>query len=244
MLLQSKQLIFSSLSDELFNLIGDQTAKEPYRVLLKRLLQQVRTTRDWLQAKIDNKPFAIPKDIELIRSYRQLQEPLMVCYRSLCDNKLDLIANGKLLDTLRRLACFGVTLTKLDLRQESVRHTEALEEIISYISPQEEKYSQWNEQKKQEFLLNELTSKRPLISYRHKWSDETQEVLNTFEIIGRKGSGEALGTYIISMAGQPSDVLTVAVFMKELANKNLLPVRIRSIFSRLIESNIADCSTL
>ena len=180
----------------------------------------------------------------MIRSYRQLQEPLLVCYRSLCDNKLDLIANGKLLDTLRRLACFGATLTKLDLRQESVRHTEALEEIVSYISPHEDKYSQWNEQKKQEFLLNELTSKRPLISYRHKWSDETQEVLDTFEIIGRKNSDEALGTYIISMAGQPSDVLTVAVFMKELANKKILPVRVCSIFIRLIEWSIADCSTI
>ena len=132
----------------------------------------------------------------------------------------------KLLDTLRRLACFGVTLTKLDLRQESVRHTDALEEILAYISPNDERYSTWSEEKKQEFLLNELVSKRPLISNRHKWSDETQEVLDTFEIIGRESSDEALGTYIISMAGQPSDVLTVAVFMKDMANKKTLPVKV------------------
>jgi phosphoenolpyruvate carboxylase len=74
--------------------------------------------------------------------------------------------------------------------------------------------------------LNELISKRPLISQRHKWSKDTQEVLDTFEIIGRKTSKEALGTYIISMAGQPSDVLIVALFMKEMANGETLPVRI------------------
>jgi phosphoenolpyruvate carboxylase len=197
---------------------------EPYRVLLKRLILQVRTTRDWLQAQIDNKTFNIPNNIELIHSYKQLQKPLEVCYRSLCENKLDLIANGKLLDTLRRLACFGVTSTKLDLRQESTRHTEALEEIISYILPDDDKYSKWNEEKKQEFLLKELISKRPLISHRHKWTEDTQEVLDTFEIIGQKNS-EALGTYIISMAGQPSDVLAVALLMKEMTNGKTLPVK-------------------
>jgi phosphoenolpyruvate carboxylase len=90
---------------------------EPYRMLLKRLILQVRTTRDWLKAELDNKLLPVPEDIELIQSSKQLQEPLEVCYRSLCENQLDLIANGSLLDTLRRLACFGVTLTKLDLRQ-------------------------------------------------------------------------------------------------------------------------------
>jgi len=195
-------------------------------VLLSRLILQVRTTRGWLAAQLDKTSFNVPKNIELIQSYKQLQEPLEICYRSLCENKLDLIANGLLLNTLRRLACFGVTLTKLDLRQESTRHTEALEEILSYILPNEDRYSKWHEEKKQEFLLQELISKRPLISQRHKWTADTQEVLDTFEIIGRKSSEEALGTYIISMAGQPSDVLIVALFMKEMANGKTLPVGI------------------
>ncbi|CAF4389320.1 unnamed protein product, partial [Adineta steineri] len=195
-------------------LIDNKNANEPYRVLLKHLLLQVRTTRDWLKAQLDNKLFDIPKDIELIHSYKQLQKPLEICYRSLCDNKLELIANGILLNTLRRLACFGVTSTKLDLRQESTRHTQALEEILLYILPDNEKYSQWSEEKKQEFLLKELNSKRPLISYRQKWTKDTQEILDTFEIIGKENNEEALGTYIISMAGQPSDILLVALFMK------------------------------
>jgi len=238
------KLIVLFLRDELLNLIGDKNAKEPYRTLLKHLISQVQTTRDWLKAQIDKKAFQIPKNIELIQSYKQLQEPLEVCYRSLCENKLGLIANGILLDILRRLACFGVTLTKLDLRQESTRHTDALEEIVSYILPNDDKYSEWNEEKKQEFLLKELLSKRPLISHRHKWSDDTQEVLDTFEIIGRNSSEEALGTYIISMAGQPSDVLTVALFMKEVANRKTLPVRILFIFISLLKYIIKDCSII
>lgn len=210
--------------EELRNLVGGKDALEPYRALLKRLLRQVRVTRDWLQAQLEKKSFEVPSDVELIQSSRQLQEPLEVCHRSLCENNLQLIANGILLDTLRRLACFGVTLTKLDLRQESSRHSDALEEILTYIQDDQQTYSEWSEEKKQEFLLKELISKRPLISHRRTWSADTQEVLDTFELIGRKSSQEALGTYIISMAGQPSDVLLVAVFMKEMAQGHTLPV--------------------
>ncbi len=36
---------------------------------------------------------------------------------------------GRLLDLLRRIYCFGLSLMKLDLRQESGRHTDALNEV-------------------------------------------------------------------------------------------------------------------
>ena len=202
---------------------------EPYRVLIKGLLRQLRATRNWLQAQLDRRSFDVPENTELIQSTEQLQEPLEVCYRSLCENKHELIANGILLDTLRRLACFGVTLTKLDLRQESVRHSEALEEILSHIQYDAQPYSEWTEEKKQDFLLQELISKRPLISHRQQWSEDTQEVLDTFEIIGHKLTDGALGTYIISMARQPSDVLLVALFIKEMANGKFLPVKNKSL---------------
>ncbi len=40
-----------------------------------------------------------------------------------------MIAEGRLLDLLRRVHSFGVSLMKMDLRQESTRHTEALDEV-------------------------------------------------------------------------------------------------------------------
>lgn len=38
-----------------------------------------------------------------------------------------IVAEGRLLDLLRRLYCFGMGLMKIDLRQESSRHTDALD---------------------------------------------------------------------------------------------------------------------
>ena len=39
------------------------------------------------------------------------------------------MAEGRLLDLIRRLYCFGISLLKMDVRQESSRHTEAIDSI-------------------------------------------------------------------------------------------------------------------
>ncbi len=113
---------------------------------------------------------------------------------------LDTIANGALLDTLRRVAVFGVTLTKLDLRQEASRHAQVMEELTSSLGLGH--YQEWSETQRQEFLLAELESSRPLIPRRWECSAESREVIDTFKVIAQEHA-EALGTYIISMAAEP-----------------------------------------
>jgi phosphoenolpyruvate carboxylase len=53
----------------------------------------------------------------------------MACYRSLCSIGAFEVANGRLLDVIRRLRCFGLTLVRLDLRQEATRHTEVADAV-------------------------------------------------------------------------------------------------------------------
>ncbi|MAX33886.1 MAG: phosphoenolpyruvate carboxylase, partial [Halomonadaceae bacterium] len=196
--------------------VGDAT--EPYRELLKRLTAKVEATRDWAKAGLDGEPH---EGGPIIEHRDQLYAPLLSCYRSLCDVGLDTIANGVLLDTLRRVAVFGVTLTKLDLRQESSRHTQVFDELTAYLG--QGHYQEWDEAKRQEFLLGELDSRRPLIPRRWECSSETREVIDTFRVVASE-QREALGTYIISMAGQPSDVLAVALLMKEVGGDVALPI--------------------
>ncbi|MFP1557908.1 phosphoenolpyruvate carboxylase [Escherichia coli] len=74
---------------------------------------------------------------------------------------MGIIANGDLLDTLRRVKCFGVPLVRIDIRQESTRHTEALGELTRYLGIGD--YESWSEADKQAFLIRELNSKRPLL---------------------------------------------------------------------------------
>ncbi|AXY42685.1 phosphoenolpyruvate carboxylase [Halomonas sp. JS92-SW72] len=196
--------------------VGD--VAEPYRELLRRLLTRVEATRDWAKACLDGKPF---DGGPVIESRDQLFAPLLTCYRSLCDVGLDTIANGALLDTLRRVAVFGVTLTKLDIRQEAGRHAQVMEELTDGLGLGH--YRDWSEEQRQTFLLEELASRRPLIPRRWECSSESREVIDTFRAIASE-QAEALGTYIISMAGQPSDVLAVALLMKEVGGEVKLPI--------------------
>ncbi|WP_148254738.1 phosphoenolpyruvate carboxylase [Aidingimonas lacisalsi] len=196
--------------------VGDEA--EPYRALLKRLAARVEATRDWAKACLDGQPY---EGGPIIEHRDQLYAPLLTCYRSLCDVGLDTIANGILLDTLRRVAVFGVTLTRLDIRQDAARHSQVFEELTEFLGIGH--YRDWSELQRQEFLLQELESARPLIPRRWECSTETREVLDTFRVIAREQS-EALGTYVISMAAQPSDVLAVALLMKEVGGDVRLPI--------------------
>ncbi len=69
---------------------------------------------------------------------------------------MGIIANGDLLDTLRRVKCFGVPLVRIDIRQERTRHTEALGELTRYLGIGD--YESWSEADKQAFLIRELNS--------------------------------------------------------------------------------------
>ncbi|MRC26599.1 phosphoenolpyruvate carboxylase, partial [Bacillus thuringiensis] len=77
---------------------------------------------------------------------------------------------------LRRVKCFGVPLVRIDIRQESTRHTEALGELTRYLGIGD--YENWSEADKQAFLIRELNSKRPLLPRNWEPSNDTREVLD------------------------------------------------------------------
>ncbi len=58
------------------------------------------------------------------------------------------------MDTIRRLAVFGLSLMPLDLRQESTRHTEALDAVTNYLGIGS--YSSWDATQRREGLLKEV----------------------------------------------------------------------------------------
>lgn len=132
-----------------------------------------------------------------------------------------IIANGALLDCLRRIRCFGLSLSRLDIRQESTKHSDAIAEITRYIGLGD--YSQWTEDDKQAFLIRELSSRRPLLPQNWTPSKATQEILDTCKVISEQKEG-IISCYIISMARTASDVLAVHLLLKECGLPYHLPV--------------------
>jgi len=192
-------------------------AKEPYRAVLHELRQQLKRTRAYAKARLDGTE---PGEQGIVRT-EQLLEPLTLCYESLIECNMPLVANGSLLDTLRRVTTFGVTLSPLDIRQESTRHTEVLSELTQYLELGD--YAQWDEKQKQQFLLTELQNKRPLLPLNWQPSDNVQEVLDTARVISEEDPS-CFANYVISMATHPSDVLAVALILKMCGYTGQLPI--------------------
>lgn len=210
------ELSMANCNDELREQVGD--AREPYRTLLKPLLETLNQTLEGIADELSGKMVSSEK---WLNTKGQLLDPLMTCYRSLTDCGMQVIAEGKLLDTIRRVHCFGVHLLKLDIRQDSERHADVFGELTRYLGLGD--YANWSETDKQAFLLRELSSKRPL--FPHNWtpSADVQEVLDTCKTIARN-SQDGFGIYIISMASLPSDVLAVQLLLQEMDVSWPMPV--------------------
>ena len=209
------ELSMTTCTDELRALAGDQ--QEPYRAVLRDLRTLLNTTLKHLKARLDQQS---PEDASVLETHvletrilenqEQLWQPLHACYQSLHQCGMGIIADGLLRDTLHRVNCFGVHLTRLDIRQDSSRHTEVLAELVAYLELGD--YDQWSEAERVAFLTAELNSKRALLPPQWQPSAGVQEVLDTFYMIAEQPKA-ALGAYIISMARQASDVLAVQLLL-------------------------------
>ncbi len=193
---------------------------EPYRVVAKELRAKLIKTVTYYGELLEGRATSISVD-EILTKDEQLWEPLYDCYQSLHQCGMRIIANGALLDTLRRVRCFGLGLSRLDIRQESTRHAMAIAEITRYIGLGD--YSQWTEDDKQAFLVRELSSRRPLVPTNWTPSPETKEILDTCKVVAEQPEG-VISAYVISMAREASDVLAVHLLLKEAGCKTTIPV--------------------
>lgn len=101
----------------------------------------------------------------------ELFEPLQKMYDSLIATGDESVANARLLDLIRQVGTFGLSMMRLDIRQESTRHSDVVDTITRYLGIGS--YNEWTEEQRLEFLLKELQSKRPLFP---PGMDKTPEV--------------------------------------------------------------------
>ncbi|KAJ1570096.1 hypothetical protein HK096_001732 [Nowakowskiella sp. JEL0078] len=229
----SRFVNFSLRIDSSLNLYfrGNIPTDEPYRLVLAPLRDRAKVTEEYLSSVIGLTDIPTPPE-GFIFEISEILDPLQECYNSLIQTGDNIIADGRLRDLIVRLGSFGLTLVKLDIRQESERHKEAIDAITTWLEMGS--YSEWPEEEKQEFLLKELQNKRPLVPYH--WPDvpgaenvssNVREVMSTFRTLTIVGN-DALAAYVISMAQYPSDILAVQLLQKVSRMKQ--PMRVAPLF--------------
>uniref|UniRef100_A0A1J3K7G2 phosphoenolpyruvate carboxylase n=1 Tax=Noccaea caerulescens TaxID=107243 RepID=A0A1J3K7G2_NOCCA len=210
---------------------------EPYRVILGDVRDKLYHTRERSRQLLSNGISDIPEEATFT-NVEQFLEPLELCYRSLCSCGDRPIADGSLLDFLRQVSTFGLSLVRLDIRQESERHTDVLDAITKHLDIGSS-YRDWSEEGRQEWLLAELSGKRPLFGPDLPKTEEISDVLDTFKVISELPS-DCFGAYIISMATSPSDVLAVELLQRECHVKN--PLRVVPLFEKLADLEAAPAA--
>jgi phosphoenolpyruvate carboxylase len=226
------ELSMYDASKELRDRVGD--APEPYRALLGEVRNRLKATKKWVHAQLIGE---VPACDPVYVRNDELLEPLMLCHRSLQECGMSIIAESALEDIIRRIACFGLTMVKLDIRQSSDRHAQVFEELAQFYGLGS--YNGWSEEGRQNFLLKELQSRRPLFPKGWEPSAEVQEVIDTCRVVAN-AEQSALGSYVISMASHPSDVLAVILLLREMGIGHNM--RVVPLFETLNDlDNARDC---
>lgn len=203
-------------NEKLRNLVGD--VKEPYRALLKQVQTRLKATRGWARENLNAKVEA--QDPNYLYA-SELLEPLLICYESLHECNGGMIADGHLLDVIRQINCFGLSLVRTDIRQEATKHSDLMSAITRNLGLGD--YSEWSEEQREKFILNELQKPRQLLSEGLLNEPEVQDTLQTFQLLAELPR-ESLGCYVISMSSQPSDVLSVVLLQRAFGMQECLPV--------------------
>ena len=192
---------------------------EPYRVFLRPIRNKLNQTQKEIESCL--KENRMPKQTLLVQSINEIIQPLNDVYNSLSLVKCQIIADGIVLDLIRRAHTFGLNLTKLDIRQEAARHYKLITSVCKKLGIAD--YSKLSEEAKIQFLSKEYKSRRPLIPQNIKLDADDRETWTTFKMISESPT-ECLGAYVISMASNVSDILVVMLLQKEAGIKSCLRI--------------------
>jgi len=204
-------------SKKILNKVGK--THEPYRVFLRPLRDKMRITHRSIEQHLVNKKPLDQK--KLLSSREEILKPLRVVRESLEQNQNENIASGELLDLMRRAKCFGINLARLDIRQESSRHSQLISEFVK--KRYKKDYLKMGEKEKIQFLKSQILNKKNHINNFKFTNKENKEVWSTFKVLSNEPA-ECLGAYVISMTTSASDILSISFLQKEANIKDRLRV--------------------
>jgi phosphoenolpyruvate carboxylase len=190
-------------------------ADEPYRRALRGISDRLIATssrvlgpRPEVSAQADLPAYGHPDE---------LRADLDVVDASLRSHGAGALAGDRLLRLRESVEVFGFHLCGLDLRQNSSVHEEVVGELLAWAGACED-YAALDEPARVDLLARELGMRRPLVRPDAELSETTRAELDVLlaaaERVALLGA-RTIPNYVISMCESVSDVLEVAVLLKE-----------------------------
>jgi phosphoenolpyruvate carboxylase len=204
---------------EVYERLAIRYRQEPYRLKLAYVQQRVENTRDRNRSLHNGKP--LQQDISkspshgVYRSGAEFLAELRLIERNLAETGLSC---RDLENLICQVEIYGFNLAHLDIRQESSRHSDTLNEIADYLQILPKPYNELSEAERSLWLATELQTRRPLIPTELPFSEKTSETIETFRMLRQlqqEFGPHVCQTYIISMSHEASDLLEVLLLAKE-----------------------------
>jgi phosphoenolpyruvate carboxylase len=152
------------------------------------------------------------------RMPEELDEDLSLLADSLHEVGAGRLAANAVWPVRRALDVFGFHLAALDIRQNSRFHDKALTQILEATGHPNPDFENWSEAERLKFLNRELGSPRPFLYTDAGIGAEADAVLSCYAVLRRHirefGRG-GIGSLIVSMTRQLSDLLVVFVLARE-----------------------------
>ena len=189
-------------------------AAEPYRRAITGIYARLVATARAVGHTVLPRPAVGPA--EPYSGAVELGSDLDVMSRSLHANGSSLIARGRLRSLRRAVEVYGFHLASVDLRQNSDVHERVVAELVNTATGIN--YCAKNEHGRAAFLLLELATARPLSSPHFTYSPETMselEIVRAAAQAHKRYGKAAVSNYVISKTNAVSDVLEVAILLKE-----------------------------
>ncbi|HET6559747.1 MAG TPA: phosphoenolpyruvate carboxylase [Prolixibacteraceae bacterium] len=148
----------------------------------------------------------------------ELVADLYILQRALINSHASEIAFADVSEAIRIVNTFGFHLAKLDIRQNSRFHELALSQLLQTAQMNEEECLSFEEKDRLSFINRELASPRPFAHPNMAMGNEARATVDCYSVLSEhinKYGTEALGSLIVSMTRNVSDLLIVYLLERE-----------------------------
>lgn len=219
----------------------ERNPREPWRQFLNLVV--ARLPMNGHEELIDDNPQAY-------QTAAALMEDLSFLRAQLVEAKAAALADAELIPLLRLVQTFGFHLAHLDIRQNSRFHDLALTQLMQAANIRNaDTFASWSEMDRLRFLEEELRSPRPFTADLSQAGPEAKQAVGSLRAVKhhmqRYGS-EGVGSLIVSMTRQTSDLLVVYLLAREAALVEvtqhgwLCPVQVVPLFETIDDLHRSD----
>ena len=207
-LVNRASIVDVDLLELVFHKRSERFKDEPYRRFLYLMHGRLQQNLAYIESRINGDDL-VKKGNFAYQDENEFLADLQLIHSSLCGHGDQSIADAELKDLIRLVQTFGFYLMRLDIRQESTVHTDAVADLLSHLGID---YNSLDEQRRLTLLAEHVGSAVIIDTQHLALKDMTREVLDVFNVIRemrKEISHKAFNNYVISMTHEASHVMEV-----------------------------------